>query len=461
MNTRSKARLRLNYVYSALVASTAALAATPGGAQQVVADGVTMDIPANTVIDTGTTGGAAGVGIRALNGGIANAQGPVTIRTGGIAAHAVFVDAGGGHISLTNGGSITNTGTTAYGLWSAENGPSGSSIDAANFTIDTVATSVLVNQGGIISVVNTDMTSSAGFGLHAVGTGNPGDTTAIRATDVSIATGSAHAVESFGTSVVTLSTLNRAADTITAQAGEGILAQQGGTVQTTGGLVFSAAGADTAAVRALAGGQVRITGNGASTSKVETTGSNSSGLNANGAGSGVVASGLTVSTSKERARGAFATAGGTIALSDAVITTVGDDSRAMNATGAGSAVTASGVQASTQGLRAHGAYAQSGGRRRAGRQPRGDHRCQCAWPVRAVRRCRRDRHGGEYHDVRHGCPWRGRADGLEDNDQRRLDGLDQRQQRRRVDRRGGRCTGAARYRAVVQWRCGRQRHDLG
>ncbi|MFC5609963.1 hypothetical protein ACFPRE_24370, partial [Variovorax soli] len=365
MNTRSKARPRLNYVYSALVASTAALAAGTVGAQQVNADGTTVDIPANTTIDTGTAGGTGGRAIQVQNGGAVRALGPITVITGGGGAQAVVVvgsAGGGGTISLEQGGSITTTGDfVAYGLSAAGDGPKAGTIIGRGLTIRTVGTSALAQAGGSIVLANSDLVSSQGFGLHALGTNALGDVTTIHGTDVSIATSSRSAVEAYGYATVVLDTSTRAANTITAQSGEGILAQQHGTVQTTGGLMVSAAGADTAAVRALTGGQVRITGNGASTSKVETTGSNSSGLNANGAGSGIVASGLTVSTSKERARGAFAAAGGTIALSDAVITTVGDDSRAMNATGAGSAVTASGVQASTQGLRAHGAYAQSAG----------------------------------------------------------------------------------------------------
>ena len=83
MNTRSKARPRLNYVYSALVASTAALAAGTVGAQQVNADGTTVDIPANTTIDTGTAGGTGGRAIQVQNGGAVRALGPITVITGG------------------------------------------------------------------------------------------------------------------------------------------------------------------------------------------------------------------------------------------------------------------------------------------------------------------------------------------------------------------------------------------
>ncbi|WYX26384.1 autotransporter outer membrane beta-barrel domain-containing protein [Achromobacter xylosoxidans] len=85
------------------------------------------------------------------------------------------------------------------------------------------------------------------------------------------------------------------------------------------------------------------------------------------AGNTVRGAGITVTAGSASARstiGVRASAGGKVTLSDSAIKTLGDGqgAHALAASGAGSVVSVSGSDVSTQGTYSHGAYAQSGGR---------------------------------------------------------------------------------------------------
>ncbi|KAB2786777.1 MULTISPECIES: hypothetical protein [Brucella] len=115
-----------------LTVSVAAICALASSArsQQIKADGTVVFVPADVVIDTGTTAAAAGSVLWALNSGYINADAGVELTTGGINAHAVLAMLNS--TILVSAGTVTTRGN-AYGVYAT----SGASITASKLDFNT------------------------------------------------------------------------------------------------------------------------------------------------------------------------------------------------------------------------------------------------------------------------------------------------------------------------------------
>jgi outer membrane autotransporter protein len=194
---------------------------------QIVADGI--PVTANGTIDTGTTPGPAGTGVRALNGGTIEGQFAVT--TGGTEAGGAEALTGG-QINLLAGSSIKTSGSDAEGL---DADGAGSKITATGTTIVTSgggSHGALAVGGGTVVLNGGSITTS---GSTAVGLFSEGAGSTITATGVTVTTsgsGSGAQASLGGAIAISGSSL-----TTTGSPANGILLLGGGSVTVTGSTV--------------------------------------------------------------------------------------------------------------------------------------------------------------------------------------------------------------------------------
>lgn len=271
----------------------------PARAQQVVANGTTRT--ASGTIDTGTAGSQTGYALHGLNNGIILGNGPLTLITGGGAAHGANA-VSGGKITIAGGSTVTTTGLGAIGLYATGIGTDGtpSTITATNTAISTAANnlySVYATQSGVINLTGGSVTAGSGSqGLFAY-LGNA----TINASGVAVFTNGANGI--------------------------GVQASQAGVVNLTVG-------------------------------SIATTGSNGYGLYTIGAGAALSANGTTIQTTGNEAIGAY-TMNGRITLQNVALTTNGayaDGARVDNA----STLTITDGSITTKGLSAYGLLGTAG-----------------------------------------------------------------------------------------------------
>lgn len=135
-----------------LTASALAIGAAgiPVAAQQIIANGVTLQVPADTVITTKAAGETAGSALATSHRGTIQALGPVTITTTGTQAHGTYAS-GKGTINLV-GGTITTTGDSAAGLPSYD----GTITSSGSLTIRTSGNFYAVGIGAHASTTTLD-----------------------------------------------------------------------------------------------------------------------------------------------------------------------------------------------------------------------------------------------------------------------------------------------------------------
>jgi hypothetical protein len=306
------------------------IATTGDGAQAAVAY-------SGAVLTIGTDASGAGTKISTSGGYDANA------------GYADAVVAGSGATVTITGATVSTTGVGANGLTVVD---AGSSLTATNVTVTTTAdantTSNLyalgayngpafdgVNQttasGGTMTLNNVSI-STSGYQSHAVVVETGGvttiaggvfSTTGAQAVGVDVGAGGA-------------ATLTGGAVKTTGDYAFGLLASDGGSASASAGATISTAGVAAFGAAARNGGVITATG-----AAITTTGDGATGIIVSGAGSSFTGSNLTISTSgnfssasNDTASGVYngptawfagASAGGTVTLTEAVITTRGDD----------------------------------------------------------------------------------------------------------------------------------------
>nr|WP_181377281.1 autotransporter outer membrane beta-barrel domain-containing protein [Ochrobactrum sp. LM19]AJW29930.1 outer membrane autotransporter barrel domain-containing protein [Ochrobactrum sp. LM19] len=342
-------------------------------AQQIVADGTIVIAPANVVINTGAADEVAGYAMAARNGGSIDASGGVALTTGGIKAYGII--SGAGSSVLVSTGTIVTTGDEAYGLYAT----TASTIHADNLTINSSGTGAISQWAGSnITISDSIITSTNGFGLHALNGGT------IDATDVVITSNSRWGVEAYGSgSIITLSTNRLDQNKVTAAGlnGFGLYARNSGQIISNGDLLVTTSGAS--ASGALAQANSAITSNAAITIEtsgtnshgafaltsskiaflgggtVSTTGAGSNGLWAFGAGSSVETVGVETTTTGVGANGANAQVAGEVTLTNSTVTTQGGNAHGL-AVSDGGVITATGTEVTAIGAGSAGVFAAAG-----------------------------------------------------------------------------------------------------
>lgn len=340
-------------------------------AQQVVASGSTL--AASGTIDTGTTTSVPGYGLYATNGGVIEGSSSLTVITRGYGANPVAADTGG-QIFLSDGSSISGSGSTAYGLY-ADGANSG--ITATNTIVSMTGPSsdgAYVRNNGTITV-NGGALAGGTFGAFAFTGGT------FSATDATI-TSSGSTAESAGVEANTDShvTLTRGSvtnsgigpglyvldDGANASLPIGALTATGTTVQAVGDGALVDSGKmvlnDVSITTTGVGGIGAIAGQDAvlimQGGSVTTLADQASGLESNDV---VDADHVTVSTMGSGSIGATGQFGGVMRLSNSGITTAGASGIGVVAYYDGAQVAVTGSRISTTGDSAHGALAEVGG----------------------------------------------------------------------------------------------------
>ena len=305
---------------AALTVAAMAAAGTGWAAAPVRADGTNVVVASGTVIDTGTVGGNAGIGLSASNGGTIVADGPISLRTGGGSAHAVLSSGNASLIRLI-GGDIT-TGN-AYALWA----DAGGRVEASDLTVNTGGTAILSQGAGShLSLARSTITTS-GFGLHAF------NSSTLDATDVVVASLNAWGVEANTQSVITLATTATGQNTVTTLGNGhvGLLAQNNGAILSTGLLNVGTVGTSSHGAHARAGGLMDL-----ATADLTTTGAGADGVRADGGTARLASSSVT--TDGVAATGLHALNGGTVTGVQTTVRTGNDGAHAVYAEGSQSRI---------------------------------------------------------------------------------------------------------------------------
>ncbi|MFK0167109.1 autotransporter outer membrane beta-barrel domain-containing protein [Rhizobium sp. NPDC090279] len=315
---------KIKHSHLLVTASALAISAIclPAVAQRIVANGTTVGVPADTVIVTEAASNPAGSALVAVNDGVIETLGQVTLTTGGAEAHAAL--SRDGTINL-NGGAVTTAGDRAAGLVAAE----GVLTSNGNLIIRTTGNdrahginaqaASTVTLGGTVDVA-TDGAGSVGLFSDATSTITSDGRLTIKTTG----NDRAHGIHAQASGTVTL---DGAVDIETTGDGSRGLFSDASTITSNGRLTIKTTGNDRAnGIHAQASGTVILGG----TVDVATDGAGSVGLFSNA--STITSNGpLTIRTSgNDRANGIHAQASGTVTLDGAVdIETTGDGSRGL------------------------------------------------------------------------------------------------------------------------------------
>ncbi|MGU3577281.1 autotransporter outer membrane beta-barrel domain-containing protein, partial [Brucellaceae bacterium C25G] len=135
-------------------------------AQRVLANGETIEV--SGTIDTGKTAGFAGHGLYAVNNGIITSSTPLTVIAGGSGANAVYAERGG-QITIAAGSTITANGDgSSAGISAVGTGGISSAITATDTTVVIFGSyGVNATNGSIINLIGGSVTSDKGHGLYA------------------------------------------------------------------------------------------------------------------------------------------------------------------------------------------------------------------------------------------------------------------------------------------------------
>lgn len=273
----------------------------------------------------------------------------------------------GGEVTL-NGGSITTTGERAYGILASNGGIVNSSADVTTSfdkTHGVQAGEDANNPGGKVSLSGGSVTTGGIFsvGLHAVQGGTIQGNTSVATTGVN-----GHGAFAESESVISL---NNSTITTNADAAYGLLANNdkntvGGkitvvdTVITTNGVHSYGAFADNGGQISLTGGSI-TTANEKGKGTQDGDGSRGYALFSQGDDSFISADGTTIHTLGQRAYGAYAYNGGDVYLKNLSITTEGFMAYGVYASGTGSVLNAENVNITTSGDVGDAAWAYAGG----------------------------------------------------------------------------------------------------
>lgn len=232
-----------------LTASALAIGAAgiPAAAQQIIANGVTLQVPADTVIATKTAGPA----LTAYDHGTIEALGPLTITTTGTQANGAY--AWNGTINLA-GGTITTAGEHAVGLSSN----TGTITSSGSLTIRTSGNFGAIGIGALSSTMTLDGAvdiattgnRSMGLALATGSTGSSNGSLIIKTAGNDLAHGIA-----LGASNITL---DGAVDIATSGDTSSGLAANQSTVTSNGPLIIKTAGAESHGAFAVDGSTIEI-----------------------------------------------------------------------------------------------------------------------------------------------------------------------------------------------------------
>ena len=307
-------------------------------AGQVLADGET--VTASGAIDTGTTAGDPGIGLRAIHGGIIQSFSPLTVITRG--ANAIGAQAlSGSQINIFGGSSIQTSGANGDGLVASGVG----SIITATDTSVVLLTSgygAIAGSGGVISTSGVSIVSP-NTGVTALGTGTVTMVSgSVTSTGVNsgavVANGAAAVISANGTAIYG-----------TAAGTRGVLAVNGGKVDIANASITSTGGGTAVqafsvaqitlskstvtvdggnALHATAGPNVTIT---ATDTDIVTTGSGSNGALVQSGALVNITEGSTVTTNGPSSHGAVV-ANGSLNVSDSTVKALGAGSDALRST---------------------------------------------------------------------------------------------------------------------------------
>ena len=391
-NGTIKKNLQRLYVSTAILT----VLSIPALAQQVIADGTDEIVAPGTVIDTGMAGGAQASGLSAKNGGSIEADGPLSITTGGFGANGATA-ADGGTIAIT-GATIKTSGAMALGIMVSHD----SDVIATNIDISTSGqyshgvgvyyTGTYTQNGGSVTTTGNN---SAGYQIQrggtaditgvdvtTAGTGADGvqllnDGSSLKMQDSSISISGANAIGVSAANAVLADLIDTTIVT-SGNGSHGILAQDGATVNASN-VDVTTTGVGSHGVLA-SGGQVNV-----DRSTISTTGNESYGVLSSGAGSNVSIanssistegygslatraenggqldiSGSTISTAAKYGHGLQAIQGSSATIENSMIETRGDTAYGLAASAA-SEIYANDVIITTEGPRSHAVWAGGGG----------------------------------------------------------------------------------------------------
>lgn len=290
------------------------------------------------------------------------------ITTKGKWAYGAFAQQGG-EITL-NGGTITTFGERAYGILVSTDGVvrSNATIVTTGINAHGVQAGASANDTGGLIVLNGGSVTTHGsdyaVGLHAVHGGTIEGTTQI----------TTHGVSSFGAHGESDSRIDLSDSTIITHSDKaaGVLANNdkgtvGGVVNLTNTNITTN-GIHAYGAFAAAGGQIALEGGTITTLNdkgrytQDDDGSRGYAIYATGAASTISADGTSIRTYGQRAYGAYALDGAQVSLSNLAIETDGFMAYGVYASGAGSVVTANNVNITTNGNVGDAAWAYQGGR---------------------------------------------------------------------------------------------------
>ncbi|MDU0339157.1 autotransporter family protein [Bosea rubneri] len=268
---------------------------------------------ASGTVDTGTTGGDPGIGLRAINGGVIQSFSPLTVITGG--ANAIGAQAlSGSRIDIFGGSSIRTSGVNADGLVASGIGSTVTATDTT-VTLLTSGYAAIAGSGGFISTSGVSFVSPSS-GVTALGNGtvtmiNGSVTNSGVNSGAVVASGAAATITATGTAI-----------SGTAAGTRGVLAVNGGRVTLSSASVTSTGGGT--AVQAFSVGQVTLNNS-------TVTADNGNALHAT-AGPNVLiaANGTSITTTGAGAHGALVQSGAAVDIAaGSTITTNGAGSHAV------------------------------------------------------------------------------------------------------------------------------------
>jgi len=283
MPKKSVSRLLVSLLSSATFLCTLSFSTRLAMAQQVVADGVT--VTASGVIDTGTTGGTAGIALLARDGGNIQSFSPLTITTGGgnaIGAQALR----GSQINLYNGTTIHTTGSGADGIVSS--GGSLVTAEGTDIQVDSVGYGLIAGTTGRIEMRNSTVTTLNATGIAAFTGGQVTINNSLVETD----TGLALWIQAVGSSITGTGL------TVTSSAERGAVVLEGALSLTNSSIESSGTGIQT-------GTAATVT---LIDTSVSTTGTSASGIYLSG-NSSLTMTGGSISTTGTGARALYGAAG--------------------------------------------------------------------------------------------------------------------------------------------------------
>ncbi len=350
-----------------------------------------------------TTSGAGAIGLYALNGGVINALGPVTVSTTGgvlsatgLGANGVSADGAGSQVNLNAGGNVTAAGAFVAALAATNGGtitaPDGLSVSVAGSNslavsasgagatgvastitltgatiVDNGATpvgAVVADVGGVVVLnggsVTLGPTTSDAAGLFAA------VSSTISAAGTSIATEANDAVGVVSTSGSAI-VLTGGEVTTKGDGSPGLVSQFGSSLSATGMTIETEGGVDRIAGQSSAG--VWIYGAGATAAlagdTIMTSGAESDGILAEDGGQATLSGVNGVATNGNGSIGLHALSGGvinasgqtTIVTAGSILATTGLAAYGVDADGAGSQINLAAASITTTGAGAAGLYA--------------------------------------------------------------------------------------------------------